>query len=47
MARDTVTFIGKDGQELQVTKHISRDGLATLKKLGYTQEKRSKETKSG
>jgi len=37
-SNETVTFIGSDGNPLEVVKSISKQGLALLKKQGYVKE---------
>lgn len=40
----TVTFVGEDGQSIEVVSNISKAGLAVLKKQGYKkQSERDKE----
>ena len=34
----TVTFVGEDGQEIEVISNISKAGLAVLKKQGYKKQ---------
>jgi protein-tyrosine-phosphatase len=34
----TVTFVGEDGQEIEVISNISKGALAVLKKQGYKKQ---------
>lgn len=34
----TVTFVGEDGQEIEVISNISKPALAVLKKQGYKKQ---------